>query len=59
MSEAEKCKRFPPQSWDVLEEIVLQRDGGKYAEFLKNRDCSANMAKFDMWIVITRMFNEV
>jgi hypothetical protein len=58
-SDREKAGRFPEGSWDILQEIIMKGEDGRFWEILQDRSPNANMAKADVWHCITELFNEV
>jgi hypothetical protein len=59
LSDREKAGRFPEGSWDILQEIIMKGEDGRFWEILQDRSPNANMAKADVWHCITELFNEV
>jgi hypothetical protein len=57
----EKKKRhvFGASSFDVLQDIIINREGGRFLSIIKNRDVSKNMTKADVWNAITAYYNQV
>jgi len=51
--------RFPEGSWDVLQAIIIDGEGGRFLDPVVTRDLSRNHEKQKVWLDITKHFNEV
>ena len=54
-----KGGKFPEGSWQLLEEIIVNGEGGRFLEILSDRSPNANMARAAVWRSITKQFNKV
>jgi hypothetical protein len=50
---------FSEASWEVLQEIVMHKENGKFMQQQRNQDLSTNMVKDDVGNSITRYYNKV
>jgi hypothetical protein len=57
--ELQKGKRFLPSEWKALEYIVINGEGGRFFDVVRDRSCASNMARADVWTAINKLFNEV
>ncbi len=55
------AKRFMWGSSDftLLQNIILNTEGGKFKRIIADRDSGKNMEKLHAWAEVTRLFNEV
>jgi hypothetical protein len=50
---------FTPGHWEILQNIVIHGDEGRFLRVLRVRDTSTNLTKAEVWDNITNIFNEV
>jgi hypothetical protein len=57
----EKKKRhvFGASSFDVLPDIIINREGGRFLQTVRDRDVSKNLTKAEVWNTITMYYNQV
>ncbi len=53
-----KRKLFSDQLWKILLDIILHEEGGKFERIFKERNVSKNMLKAEMWLTVTKLFND-
>jgi len=51
--------RFPEGSWEALQAIITDGEGGRFLDPVVTRDLSRNHEKQKVWLDITKLFNEV
>ena len=51
--------RFPEGSWEVLQSIIIDGQGGKWREIVASRDLRTHYLKAKAWNDITTEFNKV
>ena len=50
---------FNAQAFPILENIILNAEGGKYFRIIRDRDSAKNMEKLQVWTEVTQLFNQV
>jgi hypothetical protein len=57
----EKKKRhfFGASSFDVLQDIIINREDCRFLQTIRDRDVSKNLTKADVWNMITMYYNQV
>jgi hypothetical protein len=58
---ADKKQRFvfTHGHWEILQNIVIHGDVGRFLQILQVRDTSTNLSKAEVWGSITSIFNQV
>jgi hypothetical protein len=54
-------KRFiwGQEDYYLLQNIILNSEGGRFKRIIADRDTGKNMEKLQAWTEVTRLFNEV
>jgi hypothetical protein len=59
MAEKKQRVTFSQQHWEILQEIIIHGEGGRFLRALRVRDTSTNLTKAEIWEKITQYFIQV
>jgi hypothetical protein len=56
-----KAKRHVFASWsfEVLQDIIANRENGRFLEIIRDKDVTKNLEKAEIWNAITKYYNQV
>jgi hypothetical protein len=59
MGDKKQRAHFTQVHWDTLQDIVINGEGGRFLQALRNRNAATNMSKAEIWENITQKFIQV